>query len=509
MKQRTNASTSVVWGPDDCHSSVRQTTASAATSRGSTAKTASKRAVDTSTDSPTSKKKKLASDCSNNPVSCYRSSCGSAASTVVIGTTTNASKILASSRSSTVLASGTPNSIEEIEGTTTPIIKGIDHDKLQDKAVIVEEEVEEQQQQETAENTTLNQASTAAWDPAIRNQRTPHKDDKHWHNDCRQGRFCILQDAYPTKQYGGRGRKRAVQKSWLEAYGGPKKLFCYPCWIFNSKRDNEWIKGGHSNFKKCTGAEGSLVKHANSLDHKAAEVCLCNIKPRKEMELLSALAGPVHASKVALEKKSTREYLKIMLQAVAFLAAGGLAFRGHDESSSSSNKGNFLRLLDLLASVSPDFAKQRERHAVDQKIREELGDDLPGAVYSILADETSCVAHKEFLTLVIRYASIDKLGRHYCDDFNDTERGMLSTEVELMITEITMLHACERNFAGLKFVKNRLRSTIGDDFLDDLLTMLVENDLVDAILKADDSDTSFTQAINYFATQFGKGREKM
>ena len=138
--------------------------------------------------------------------------------------------------------------------------------------------------------------------------------------------------------------------------------------------------------------------------------------------------------------------------------------------------------------------------------------------------------------------------RSSCDDFNDTERGMLSTEVELIITEITMatelsemkmndmckwLHtksgsypltqrfyvlvsvlpyssaACERNFSGLKFVKNRLRSTIGDDFLDDLLTMLVENDLVDAILKADDSDTSFTQAINYFATQFGKRREKM
>eukprot|EP00731_Ephydatia_muelleri_P024138 Em0016g409a len=308
----TNASTSVVWGPDDCHSSVRQTTASAATSRGSTSKTASKRAVDTSTNSPTSKKKKLASDCSNNPVSCYRSSCGSAASTVVIGTTTNASKILASSSSSTV-ASGTPNNIEEIEGTTTPIIKGIDHDKLQDKAAIVEEEVKEQQQQETAENTTLNQASAAAWDPAIRNQRTPHKDDKHWHNDCRQGRFCILQDAYPTKQYGGRGRKRAVQKSWLEVYGWlewsqeANALFCYPCWIFNSKRDNEWIKGGHSNFKKCTGAEGSLVKHANSLDHKAAEVCLCNIKLKKEMELLSALAGPVHASKVALEKNGVLE----------------------------------------------------------------------------------------------------------------------------------------------------------------------------------------------------------
>ena len=30
---------------------------------------------------------------------------------------------------------------------------------------------------------------------------------------------------------------------------------------------------------------------------------------------------------------------------------------------------------------------------------------MPGAVYSILADETSCVAHKQFLTLVIRYVS--------------------------------------------------------------------------------------------------------
>ena len=60
---------------------------------------------------------------------------------------------------------------------------------------------------------------------------------------------------------------------------------------------------------------------------------------------------------------------------------------------------------------------------------------------------------------------------------------------------------------GLKFIKNR---TIGDDFLDDLLNMLVQNDLVDVILKADDDrDASFTEAINYIATQFGKRREKV
>ena len=140
--------------------------------------------------------------------------------------------------------------------------------------------MEGQQPQEVAGGTILNQDLAAAWDPVIRNQRTPHSNDKYWQNDCHQGRFCILQDAYPTKQFGGRDRKRAVQKSWLEANDWlewsqeTNALFCYPCWIFNSKRDNEWIMGGDSNFKKCTATEGSLVKHANSVQHKAAEICL-------------------------------------------------------------------------------------------------------------------------------------------------------------------------------------------------------------------------------------------
>ena len=53
-----------------------------------------------------------------------------------------------------------------------------------------------------------------------------------------------------------------------------------------------------------------------------------------------------------------------------------------------------------------------------QWTREELGDDLPGAVYSILAEETSCVAHKEFLTLVIRYVSATT-GGDYGEDHQD------------------------------------------------------------------------------------------
>ena len=216
--------------------------------------------------------------------------------------------LLQNTGSSSTVASGTSNNIEEIEGTTTtPIIKGIDHDKLQDKAVIAEEEVEEQQQQEMAENTTLNQASAAAWDPAIRNQLTPHKDDKHWHNDCRQGRFCILQDAYPTKQYGGRGRKRAVQKSWLESYGWlewsqeENPLFCYPCWIFNSKRDNEWCCRIDA-ARCCKQHVSAVLKTAHELGQKG----LCEVSCAWQMTVTLRSLKPLTTLPHSLGREGKR-----------------------------------------------------------------------------------------------------------------------------------------------------------------------------------------------------------
>ena len=79
----------------------------------------------------------------------------------------------------------------------------------------------------------------------------------------------------------------------------------------------------------------------------------------------------------------------------------------------------------------------------------------------------------------------------------------LTQRLYVLVSVLPYSSACERNFSGLKL----LRTASGLPL--NLLTMLVENDLVDAILKADNSDTSFTQAIYYFATQFGKRRETM
>ena len=55
--------------------------------------------------------------------------------------------------------------------------------------------------------------------------------------------------------------------------------------------------------------------------------------------------------------------------------------------------------------------------------------------------------------------------------------------------------SCERNFSGLKIIKNKLRSALGDEVLDDLLSIYMEKDIVKAFL---DDDTELKMIVEEF-----------
>jgi hypothetical protein len=119
--------------------------------------------------------------------------------------------------------------------------------------------------------------------------------------------------------------------------------------------------------------------------------------------------------------------LTYSLRCLKFLLRQGLAFRGHDESEESNNRGNFLELLKFLASNSEEVKKYVLENApgnrtltspkiqkqiihccaieTRKKIIEELGEEP----YAILANESSDISHKEQLALCLSY--VDKLGR--------------------------------------------------------------------------------------------------
>jgi hypothetical protein len=120
-------------------------------------------------------------------------------------------------------------------------------------------------------------------------------------------------------------------------------------------------------------------------------------------------------------KSGYRTRLNAFVDCIRFLLRKGLAFRGHDKSKNSSNKRNFLELLQFLANhnetinnvalknspknlklVTPKIQKDivNTTYETANAIIKDLGDKL----FSILVDESHDISTKEQMAVVLWYA---------------------------------------------------------------------------------------------------------
>ncbi|XP_050379679.1 uncharacterized protein LOC126797032 [Argentina anserina] len=98
---------------------------------------------------------------------------------------------------------------------------------------------------------------------------------------------------------------------------------------------------GYNNWKKKQGRK-EHVGTVGSVHNQAILNCQALMNQKHHLE--SVISCQVEAS-----KQNYYTLLNASIGCVYFLLRQGLAFRGHDESESSSNKGNFLELLEFLA----------------------------------------------------------------------------------------------------------------------------------------------------------------
>ncbi|PNF40525.1 hypothetical protein B7P43_G08175 [Cryptotermes secundus] len=102
----------------------------------------------------------------------------------------------------------------------------------------------------------------------------------------------------------------------------------------------------------------------------------------------------------------------------------GLAFRGHDESVASVNRGNYIEVLNMLARYDSDLHNHLESstafrgsspdiqneliHSVSELMTMEIKKEISKANYvSLILDETSDVMNKCQLASVLRYVTAD------------------------------------------------------------------------------------------------------
>ena len=102
-----------------------------------------------------------------------------------------------------------------------------------------------------------------------------------------------------------------------------------------------------------------------------------------------------------------------------FLLCRGLAFCGHDESQGSSDKGNFLELLQFLGDHNESINEVLQNapkncklthydiqkdivNAIAHEISKTIIKDLDNGFFSILVDKSHDILVKEQISLVLR-----------------------------------------------------------------------------------------------------------
>ena len=209
---------------------------------------------------------------------------------------------------------------------------------------------------------------------------------------------------------------------WLEYSFANDSVYCFPCFLFSSLRGTQnsggsFVTKGFRKWKHAMEKNKGIVQHNASTDHAASVKAMQGRKDNVLPRMLSTLD--------AAQKQAHASQLVTSAKVIMHLAVQGLAFRGHDESITSVNRGNFLETRDFLirdhaelelalANVpqnakytSPVIQKDLTRAAADlfrQQIRQELGDGY----YCLVVDEARCESKKEWMSVVLWF--VDKTG---------------------------------------------------------------------------------------------------
>ncbi|XP_029147057.1 uncharacterized protein [Arachis hypogaea] len=115
----------------------------------------------------------------------------------------------------------------------------------------------------------------------------------------------------------------------------------------------------------------------------------------------------------------------IHVQMLSLKTVSGIGRRGHNESSSSDNRGNFIELLKFLGSYNSSvqklvlentlrFAKytssdvQKEiLHVLATMVRNSIRKDIGDAKFCIIIDEARDESKKEQMAIVLRFVDVD------------------------------------------------------------------------------------------------------
>lgn len=171
------------------------------------------------------------------------------------------------------------------------------------------------------------------------------------------------------------------------------------------------------------------MRHQRTAGHqKATVLCKTFGETRVDLQLNEQVRREtqLHNERV----KKNREILNSMIGCVVFLGKQEPAFRGHDESAESTNKGNYVELLNFLAENIPDLQYHLSTnkaftgtsgkiqkdliYAIAEVMEDEIKMEIKKAPFvAVMVDDTTDVGNAAQLSLVLRYVADRCQGAFY------------------------------------------------------------------------------------------------
>ncbi|KDO45511.1 hypothetical protein CISIN_1g038819mg, partial [Citrus sinensis] len=197
----------------------------------------------------------------------------------------------------------------------------------------------------------------------------------------------------------------ALFPTWLEYSIANDVAFCLPCFLFNKaygyKRAKAFTIDGFRTWGKVRGKKCAFLNHVGTnpdSTHKRAK------KSCEDLMNQSQHIQHVFHKYTTQDVVDNRLRVKFLIRTTRYLALQGSAFRGHDESESSDNHGNFLKLLEVL--IQTEIF-----HIYSMKVRKTIREEIGDANFCIIIDEARDKSKKEQMAIVLRFVDKDGIVR--------------------------------------------------------------------------------------------------
>ncbi|XP_057734603.1 uncharacterized protein LOC130950059 [Arachis stenosperma] len=246
-------------------------------------------------------------------------------------------------------------------------------------------------------------------------------------------------DKYPFSS--DTSHRRRFQASWFELYPSwleysieDDAVYCLPCYLFAMESSintdsNAFIENGFRNWKKVnSGKDCPLLNHIgkgpNSFHHRATKSCDDLMKQSQHVDTIMK-------RQTSEEIKNNRRRLGASIDCIRWLTFQGCAYRGHDESSSSDNRGNFIELLKFLDSYNSSVQNLVLKNA--PRFAKYTSSDVQKEILHVLATMLVMNLKKEQMTIVLRFVDVDGFVRdRFFDLVHVSDTSALTLKKELV-----------------------------------------------------------------------------